>query len=84
MALKTLFSQSKSKYFSTYRSKISNDLVVSASMGWSGIEPKTHNEHFLTLKCTNSQLKLELNIFQQSEIEVPLKTLDKADFCIEK
>eukprot|EP00347_Sterkiella_histriomuscorum_P021999 403332036 len=34
----------------TYRLGISNDLVLSASMGWSSKEPQTHLEHFQTLK----------------------------------
>ena len=40
------------RYFSAtaaaakYRTGISNDLVVSASMGWSSKVPMTHLEHF--------------------------------------
>ncbi len=33
-----------------YRLGISNDLVVSASMGWSSKQPKTHMEHFQAIK----------------------------------
>lgn len=38
--------------FSTvkYRTGISNDLVVSASMGWSAKQPQSHAEHYTTLK----------------------------------
>jgi hypothetical protein len=43
------------RYFSVtaaakYRTGISNDLVVSASMGWSSKVPMTHLEHFQAIK----------------------------------
>jgi len=37
-----------------YRLGISNDLVVSASMGWSSKQPKTNLDHFQTLKSKST------------------------------
>jgi hypothetical protein len=57
-----------------YSSGISADLVLSASMGYSGKKiPKTHQEHFEALKG--------LNLYQDQRISKVFQTLDKADFC---
>lgn len=73
--------------FSTYRTGISNDLVVSASMGWSAKQPATHMEHFQALKSKHLLLKvcIDLNIYSDGEdIDPVFQCLDKRDFCIAK
>ena len=52
----------------TYRTGISNDLVLSASMSWSSKQPKTHWEHFEAIKSKNLTDKfIDLNIYQDAK-----------------
>ncbi len=62
-------------YFSTKpRTEITSDLVLSASMGYTGKDVvKTHIEHADSLK--------QLNLFEDSRIDFVFRTLDKKDFC---
>ena len=65
------------RLLSTNRSTISDDLLLSASMGYSGkIEPKTHSEHVAAL-CS-------LNLFDDTRIEMSLQRFNKVDFCLKK
>ena len=60
--------------FGTGRSKISNDLLLSASMGYAGKkQPTSHTEH---LQALNS-----LNLYDDARIELSLDRIKKADFC---
>lgn len=62
------------KRFYSARSSISSDLVLSASMGYSGGKiSRTHGEHADTLK--------KINIYEDSRIDHVIRTLDKIDFC---
>jgi hypothetical protein len=69
-----VFTQSR-LYFSTKpRTDITSDLVLSASMGYTGKDiAKTHTEHADSLK--------QLNLFQDARIDFVFRTLDKSDFC---
>ena len=66
---KRLLSTSSSK-----RANVSNDLLLSASMGYSGKDvPQTHTEHLQAL--------VKLNLFDDLRIEMSFDKLNKADFC---
>ena len=53
---------------------MSNDLLLSASMGYSGKEtPTTHSEHLKAL--------VGLNLFDDTRIEVAFDKINKIDFC---
>ena len=53
---------------------MSNDLLLSASMGYAGKDvPTTHSEHLKTL--------VGLNLFNDMRIEVAFDKLNKIDFC---
>ena len=59
---------------STGRTKLSNDLLLSASMGYAGKkQPNSHTEH---LKALNS-----LNLYDDARIELSIDRIKKADFC---
>ena len=59
------------------RSNISNDLVISASMGYAGKEnPTTHVEHLQALN--------KLNLYDDLRIEQSLDRIQKAYFCHKK
>lgn len=56
------------------RTGITSDLVLSASMGYTGKDiSKTHIEHAEALK--------KLNLYQDERIDFVFNTLDKSDFC---
>jgi protein-L-isoaspartate O-methyltransferase len=59
----------------SHRTSISNDLLVSASMSYTGKDPapQSHEAHLAALK--------KLNLFEDLRIEKALATFDKADFC---
>ena len=59
------------------RTNISNDLLLSASMGYSGKDvPQTHSEHLQAL--------VSLNLFEDTRIEMSFNKLNKVDFCSKK
>jgi hypothetical protein len=73
MAFKTSFSLRRL----SGRTSISNDLVMSASMGYAGKEvSKTHASHLEALK--------KLNLYQDERITQALESINKADFCTMK
>ena len=56
------------------RTNVSNDLLLSASMGYSGKDtPTTHSEHLKAL--------VGLNLFDDTRIEVAFDKINKLDFC---
>ena len=58
-------------------SKVSVDLLTSASMGYSGaMVPRTHTEHLEAL--------VGLNLFDDLRIEMSLNRFNKEDFCTKK
>lgn len=59
------------------RTNVSNDLLLSASMGYAGKDvPKTHQEHLKAL--------VGLNLFDDTRIEASLARVNKLDFCTKK
>ncbi len=49
----------------SYRTGISNDLVVSASMGWSAKQPQSHLEHFQAIKSKARVRQYRLEYLQR-------------------